>query len=186
MTITADSRLAGGRAVLEQTRVVLERELPDRAAVLLREIGFSAGLPVYDGLVRSVVARYGVETPQALDARYLGEALAGFLRDDGWGTVSVESLAEGLLAVDSTDWSEAEPRGADFPSCHFTSGMLSDLFTRLGGYPAAVMEVECRSRGDARCRFLVGSPGVLTWLYDGMVRGASYDQLATELAAPRS
>jgi len=124
-----------------------------------------------------------VQTPQSLDARYLGDGLARFFRDEGWGTVGVEALANGLLAVDSADWSEAEPRGASLPSCHFTCGMLSDFFTRLGGYPAAVMEVDCRSRGDARCRFMVGSPDVLTWLYEGLLQGQGYDQLVGELAS---
>jgi len=30
------------------------------------------------------------------------------------------------------------------------------------------MEVECRSRGDARCRFLAGAPETLGILYDRM------------------
>jgi hypothetical protein len=78
---------------------------------------------------------------------------------------------------------EAEPRGAPFPSCHFTAGMLSDFFTRLGGYPAAVMEVECRTRGEARCRFLVGSPDLLTWMYEGLTAGRAYEELLAELEA---
>ena len=59
--------------------------------------------------------------------------------------------------------------------------MLSDFFTRVGGYPAAVMEVECTSQGDARCRFLVGSPDVLTWLYEGLVAGNPLDRLVSRL-----
>ena len=38
----------------------------------------------------------------------------------------------------------------------------------------AVMEVECRSRGDARCRWLVGAPDTLTSLYQHMAQGADY------------
>ena len=85
-----------------------------------------------------------------------------------------------MLTVDSPDWAEAEPRDAEYPSCHFTSGMLAEFFTRLGGTAAAVMEVECRSRGDARCRFLVGSPDLLTWVYERMVQGIDYQQILTE------
>lgn len=176
-TILSQPRLALGRAALDQLRTVLEREVPDQSAGLLREVGFAAGQASYEGFVESVSQRFGVETPQALDARYLGEALAGYFREEGWGTAMVEQLAPGLLGLDSPDWTEAEPRGAAVPSCHFSSGMLSDFFTRLGGYPAAVMEVDCRSRGDARCRFLIGSPDVLTWVYEGMVAGATPDQL---------
>jgi hypothetical protein len=38
----------------------------------------------------------------------------------------------------------------------------------------AVMEVECRSRGDGRCRFLAAAPETLSELYDRMAQGASY------------
>jgi predicted hydrocarbon binding protein len=174
-------RLNFGRATLDQLRVVLERETPSQAAGLLREIGFSAGEALYEGFVESVAGRFGVETPQALDSRYLGDALAGHLREAGWGTVSTETVAPGLWAVDSSDWTESAPRDASVPSCHFSAGMLSDFFTRMGGYPAAVMEVECRSRGEARCRFLVGSPDLLTWTYEGIVAGTPYDHLLATL-----
>jgi predicted hydrocarbon binding protein len=173
----AAPRLALGRSALLHFATVLERVAPGESATLLRETGFAAGQAAYEGLVESVALRYGVESPQGLDARYLGDALAGYFREAGWGTVSAEQLAGGVLAVDSPDWAEAEPRGAEFPSCHFSVGLLSDLFTRAGGQPAAVMEVECRSRGDTRCRFLVGSPAMLNWLYDGMTAGSTYPEL---------
>ena len=174
-------RLAIGRSTLDQIRVVLEREVPAQSPTLLREIGFTAGEPSYEAFVDSVAQRYGVEAPQALDARYLGEALAGFFREEGWGNVTAELLAPGVLALDSPDWAEAGPRDAAVPSCHFGCGMLSDFFTRMGGYPAAVMEVECRSRGEARCRFLVGSPDLLTWIYEQMLAGTGYDQPIAQL-----
>jgi predicted hydrocarbon binding protein len=176
-------RLSLGKPTLDQLRLVLEREVPSQAAGLLREIGFSAGESLYEGLVDSVAQRFGVETPQALDSRYLGEALSGYFREAGWGHCASETVASGLLALDSPDWVEAAPRDAAVPSCHFTCGMLSDLFTRLGGYPAAVMEVECRSRGEARCRFLIGSPDLLTWVYEGIVAGTPYDRLMSALRA---
>jgi hypothetical protein len=34
--------------------------------------------------------------------------------------------------------------------------------------------VECRTRGDARCRFLAGAPETLSTLYDRMAQGSSY------------
>jgi hypothetical protein len=52
--------------------------------------------------------------------------------------------------------------------------MLADFFGRLSNGLVAVMEVECRSRSDARCRFLAGSPDTLSTLYDRMAQGTSY------------
>lgn len=175
-------RLTLGRAALLKLRDVLERISPEQAPSLLREVGFTAGEALYGGFVASVSERYGVEAPQGLDARYLSDALGGFFRDEGWGTATSEQLARGILAFDSPDWSEADARGAPFPSCHFTTGMLSDFFTRLGGRPAAVLEVECRSRGDARCRFLIGGPEMLNWVYQGLAAGTPYLDLVAGAA----
>jgi hypothetical protein len=38
-----------------------------------------------------------------------------------------------------------------------------------------VMEVECRSAGDARCRFLLGSADVMERLYESMAEGKGYE-----------
>jgi hypothetical protein len=37
-----------------------------------------------------------------------------------------------------------------------------------------VMEVECRSRGEPRCRFLAGAPETLGIIYDRMAQGTGY------------
>src|SRR2546422_7864184 len=60
--------------------------------------------------------------------------------------------------------------------CYFSSGMLSDFLGRLSGEPVAVMEVECRSRNDERCRFLSASPDTLNVVYEQMTQGTSYEQ----------
>jgi hypothetical protein len=38
------------------------------------------------------------------------------------------------------------------------------------------MEVECRCRGDARCRFLSATPEVLEKVYSEMTAGRSYEE----------
>jgi len=176
-TVLSVPRLTVGRATINQLRQVLEREVPAQAAQLLREVGFSAGAGAYDGFADWCSTRYGVESPQGLDARYLSEALGGFFREDGWGTASTEIVAPGILAFDTPDWFEAETRDAEYPCCHFSAGMLSDFFTRLSGQAAAVLEVECRATGQARCRYLVGSPEMLTWVYEGMADGATHGEM---------
>jgi hypothetical protein len=53
--------------------------------------------------------------------------------------------------------------------------MFADLFGRLAGAPVAVLEVECRSAGQERCRFLVGSPDVMDAVYEEMGNGTDYE-----------
>lgn len=182
--MTADTErgteLRFGRAALQQLRAVLERETGPRASLLLREIGFAAGATLHQGFQDWAATRYEVESPRALDAEHLGEALSGFLSESGWGTVSLGELVPNVLALDSADWGEAGEGAAEYPSCHFSCGALADFFTRLGGTRAAVMEVECRSRGEDRCRFLVGSPDLLTYVYERMTAGMDYHQALAE------
>jgi hypothetical protein len=63
----------------------------------------------------------------------------------------------------------------EYPSCHLTCGLLADFLGRISDGLVAVMEVECRSRGDSRCRFLAGSPETLSTLYERMAQGMSYE-----------
>jgi predicted hydrocarbon binding protein len=117
-----------------------------------------------------------VDRAADLDARYLGDALSRFLTELGWGSVSVTPLGGSALAIDSADWAEAAGDAKEeYPSCHLTCGLLADFLGRISEGLVAVMEVECRSRGDGRCRFLAGSPETLGTLYDRMAQGMSYD-----------
>jgi hypothetical protein len=54
--------------------------------------------------------------------------------------------------------------------------MLADFLGRLSDETIAVMEVECRSKGDARCRFLSATPDVLEKVYNEMTQGRSYEE----------
>ena len=65
--------------------------------------------------------------------------------------------------------------GLEFPGCHLTTGLFADFFGRLAGSPLAAMEVECRSMGAERCRFLLASAEVMQHVYDAMGNGLSYD-----------
>ncbi|MEP6573546.1 MAG: V4R domain-containing protein [Gemmatimonadota bacterium] len=165
------------RRSLQQLRVSLERDAGLQAAAYLQEAGFAGGEEVFNGFSAWLSAKYGIDRPGNLDARHLGETLTAFFRDSGWGTLSVSSLAPSILALDSPDWSEADPAGgAQYPSCHLTSGLLADFLGRLSGSLVGVMEVECASRGDRRCRFLAGAPETLQSLYERMSQGIGYQQ----------
>lgn len=169
--------LSLGRRALHQLRATLERDTGLQAASYLQEAGFAGGEEMYRAFAEWTIERYGVERPAALDAQYLGDALGGFFRETGWGDLSVTRLGDAVLALDSSDWAEALDEGsAPYPTCHFSCGMLADLLGRVSDGLVAVMEVECRSRGDARCRFLAGAPETLGALYEEMARGIGYAQ----------
>ena len=94
-------------------------------------------------------------------------------RDPSFG-VRLSTEEGAALALDSSDWAEAEPGTAETPMCFFSAGMLADLMGRVSGETVAVMEVECRSRGDSICRFLSASPETLQEVYEKMTGGMSY------------
>jgi predicted hydrocarbon binding protein len=174
---TSSSRpgLRLGRRVIHQLRAALERDTGLQAASYLQEAGFAGGEELYQEFADWLQATRGVQQPADLDTEFLSGALAAFFAGQGWGELTAQALGPAVLALDSTDWAEAvdESRG-EFPSCHLTCGLLADFFGRLSGGLVAVMEVECRSRGDARCRFLAGAPETLSMLYDRMAQGSSY------------
>ena len=163
------------RRVLQQLRTTLERDAGLQAASYLQEAGFAGGEAMADAFRAWLADRYGIEQPRDLDAAHFGTILSQFLAELGWGTVSVAPLGSSALAIDSTDWAEAQddPSG-EYPSCHLSCGLLADFLGRISDGTIAVMEVECRSRGDARCRFVAGSPDTLSVLYDRMAQGESY------------
>jgi predicted hydrocarbon binding protein len=164
-----------GRKVIHQLRSALERDTGLQAASYLQEAGFAGGEELYGEFAEWLVSTHGVERPADLDAQFLSEVLAQFFAELGWGALTAQPLGAAVLALDSTEWAEAsEEVRAEFPSCHLTCGLLADFFGRLSDGLVAVMEVECRTRGDARCRFLAGSPETLSTLYDRMAQGTGY------------
>ncbi len=161
--------------MLHQLRAALERDTGPQAASYLQEAGFAGGEELYAEFAEWLVATRGVERPADLDAQFLSEVLSQFFSESGWGALTAQTLGQAVLALDSSEWAEAADEGrGEFPSCHLTCGLLADFFGRLSDGLVAVMEVECRSRGDARCRFLAGAPETLSTLYDRMGQGSSY------------
>ena len=152
------------------------QSLRDRAgAQALQEAGYAAGEGTFTAFVRWLPAAAGVDDPRELATPRLAEVLSRFYSSLGWGTVEVTPVGESAFAVDSLNWAEAQVgAGLQYPGCYYTAGLLADFMSRIADAPLAVMEVECRSRGDARCRWLVGAPDTLTALYQHMAQGADY------------
>jgi len=156
-------------ATLRQLHASLATHAPEQLVAILQEVGYAAG----EGMFRAFAAAH---SPADLDADELPQALSDFFRGQGWGSVTITPVGTGALALDSSDWAEAEPGTAQTPLCFFSAGMLADFLGRLSEETVAVMEVECRSRGDARCRFLSATPEVLGKVYNDMTAGKSYEE----------
>lgn len=162
---------AGGVRQLHRS---LLQHAPDAAITILQESGFASGEGLYQALCAWLVSHAGVHRPDELDATQFSDALSGFFLAAGWGRLTVAPVGGAALALDSTDWIEAEPGSAQMPMCFFSSGMLADLLSRVSGEQVAVMEVECRSRDDGMCRFLTASPATLQEVYEKMTAGIPY------------
>jgi predicted hydrocarbon binding protein len=175
--LAASQCLAIGRRALHQLRTTLERESGAQAATWLQEAGFAAGDDLYRAFAAWLAETYGVDQPESLDEARFAEVVSDFFGGLGWGGLALTRLSPSVVAFDSGDWAESQPGGeSQYPCCHVTSGMLAAFLSQLAGSPAAAMEVECRTRGEARCRWLVGSPETLGTLYDLLSRGMSYEQ----------
>jgi hypothetical protein len=100
----------------------------------------------------------------------------------GWGTLAHAPVHPGVGALDAGDWVESQPDANEArPSCFFTTGVLANLLGNAASADIAVMEVECRSAGAERCRFLFGSEEALNALYSRVANGATVDSALSEL-----
>lgn len=170
-----DGVLGLGREGLRTLRRALERDVGEVAAPALQEAGFAAGGEVYDAFRRWLREYARLDDPADLHAALLTEVLSGFFAAFGWGTVTVERVGATGLVIASEDWAEGEPgAGADVPSCFVSTGLLAAFLGRIADADIAVMELDCRSRGDARCRFLAGAPAVLQEVYEAMNTGGTW------------
>lgn len=175
--VTLDGDLvAFGRRGLSALRTALSHEAADAIAPAFQEAGFAAGDQVYDLFRRWARTWTGVDDPGQLDASALGECLGAFFEGLGWGPLATAPEGSAGLTLTSPSWAEAQDGGSDMPTCFFSSGMLASVLGHLADRDVAVMEVECRSRGDAHCRFVAGSPDALTRAYEAMTTGGSWKQ----------
>jgi predicted hydrocarbon binding protein len=176
MTVPATSTtgLTIGSGGVRQLHHSLLQHAPDVAITVLQESGYASGEGLYQALCTWLVPHAGVQRPDELDASQFGDALSDFFVASGWGRLTVIPVGGAALALDSSDWVEADPGTAQMPMCFFSSGMLADLLGRVSGEPVAVMEVECRSKGDGMCRFLSASPATLQEVYEKMSTGMTY------------
>ncbi len=174
-TIAEHQLVAVGRPALMSLRAAILREGSADSAAPLRSAGYAGGDELWSAFSGWTEAREG-RAPEDLDLTAFQSAASGFFREIGWGTVEIGTVRDSVVTIASADWWEAEPeRGAPEPGCHFTTGLLAHFFGRAADAALAVLEVECRSSGAPRCRFLLGAPDVLGYVFDELERGESWE-----------
>src|SRR5713101_8792406 len=89
-------------SIVRQLHASLASHAPDPLITVLQEAGYAAG----DGLFKAFTA---VNSPTDLDADLLADTLSEFFTSGGWGAVTLTPVGTGALALDSSDWAEAEP-----------------------------------------------------------------------------
>jgi predicted hydrocarbon binding protein len=161
-------------ASLAALRTALANEVgADNAARALSAAGHAAGDALFTQL----------DDVESLSETDFWRKIANLLGARGWGTLAHSDLHDGVGALAANDWVEANPEAnANRPSCFFTTGMLANLLGNAAGSPVAVLEVECRSRGDAHCRFLFGSTEAMQALYNRVGAGQPIETALQELA----
>jgi predicted hydrocarbon binding protein len=172
--LTASTLVAVSRAALSSLRASLLRDAGPAAAGYLQEAGYAGGAAIFDAF-RTWLQERGYGSPDSLGVDEFAVRASEYFQDLGWGSIRLGALRDAVATLDSNDWGEVEPAGGlDQPGCHLSTGMFADFFGRIADTPLAVMEVECRSAGDSRCRFLLGSAEVMERLYESMAEGKGY------------
>ncbi len=169
------------RASLAALRAALMRDAGPAAATYLQEAGYAGGDALFASFSAWLRGR-GSDDPTELELPAFEAAATEYFRAAGWGSLSIGPMGEAVAALDSEDWGEADPASAlTQPGCHLTTGMFASFFGTIAEAPLAVLEVECRSKGDERCRFLVGSAQVMEQVFLKLETGVDYDQAVAEI-----
>lgn len=173
MTQSIDLKSAGlvglGRDAVAALRTTLVQGLGGDAAAYLQQAGYAGGDAVHGAFARWL-ATQGQPAPESLDVEAFAAQASRFFSELGWGSLQL-TAGSPIATLDSPDWVEADGAG-EFPGCHLGTGLLAAFFGRVAEQPLAVMEVECRSTGGSRCRFLLGSAEEMQRVWEEMNRAA--------------
>jgi hypothetical protein len=150
----------------------------------LTEMGWSGGGEAVEAFAHWAASQGETRAITALDAATFQRHASAFFAAQGWGTLAIAALGPGLLTLDSSDWAEADPAAAlPYPGCYVSGGLLAAFFSTVGGVTLTALEVECRSAGAARCRWLLGSPAAIQHVYERMAAGEPYATAALSVPA---
>lgn len=153
-----------------------------QAAAYLQEAGYAGGHALHQAFAGWCAAQ-GLSVPEEMGGPEFGQRAAEFFSQLGWGSLTSGMLHDSVMTLDSADWAEANPAsGMQYPGCYLSAGLLADFFGRIANAQLAALEVECRSMGHERCRFIVGSAETIQHVYDGMTQGVDYDSALAQMA----
>ena len=181
LDLASHQMVALTRSSLAALRGALIRDAGPAAAAYLQEAGYAGGEALFESF-RAWLAERTELAPDELEVSDFEQRATEYFRDAGWGSLRIGTLRDAVATLDSEDWGEADPSSRlDHPACHLTTGMFADFFGRIADSPLAVLEVECRSMGSPRCRFLVGNADVMEHVYEEMGRGVGYEMAVEEV-----
>jgi uncharacterized protein len=170
------------RDALASLRSTLFRDAAANAPAYLQEAGYAGGTALHLAFAKWCESRE-LGIPEQMPASEFHTRASEFFWESGWGVVHLATLHDSVLTLESPDWAEADPASAmPYPGCYLSAGLLADFFSRIAGSQLVVMEVECRSMGSERCRFLVGSAETLQHVYDGLTQGVTYEASLEQMA----
>ncbi|MBT8336320.1 MAG: 4-vinyl reductase, partial [Gemmatimonadetes bacterium] len=139
-----------------------------RAIQALQAAGFAAGESIAALLVTDAEAAAGT----------FWRRLGAHFEHSGWASLHHAAPHPGVEVLSSPDWPEADTAtGGPGASCAFTTGLLSRILSTVASAPVSVLEIECRSRGDGRCAFAIGSEDTLHRLYGHLVEDGALDEV---------
>jgi predicted hydrocarbon binding protein len=181
-TVTTARRLQLPQGALRSLlSAVADGRPPGEAVRLLRQAGYDAGDEVFELLQGRIAECSDADGVEAIPMQQFWECFASVWESLRWGTLQHRQIHPAVAELVSTDWIEADAAPAGL-GCHFTTGLFADLLRRVAGQEVAVLETECRGRGDRRCRWLLGAPDALDEVYGLLRAGASADDAVARLA----
>ncbi|HYV96195.1 MAG TPA: V4R domain-containing protein [Gemmatimonadaceae bacterium] len=180
--LAAQQLIALPRASLSALRGALRRDAGAGYATYLQQAGYAGGETVFTAF-REWLSSRGADAPEALPLDAFATQVGAFFGDTGWGRVDVSPMGSVVATIDCPEWAESDPDAQlEHPGCHFTTGLFADFFGRVANSALAVLEVECRSCGGSKCRFVAGSAEVMQHVYERMAAGSSYESAVGELS----
>jgi predicted hydrocarbon binding protein len=159
-------------STLRHLRLAIQKEAgPLGATHALHDAGYAAGEAFYEAFRVEVGG-----DPAALAEGRFWKELDTFFKVRGWGRISQERVHPAFGVLRAGQWGESDPRSGEMqPGCAFSAGVFAYILGRVAGGPIAVLEVECRSRGNEGCSFLVGSEEAIHRIYGHLFDGEPLD-----------